>query len=77
MQWITRDRPTIDRIACPWLIARFIEEDPDFLCVPVGEVLEVAATTGATPYDIPGVELGHHGDQCSLGVDSDLASAAN
>lgn len=66
MQWITRERPKIDRIACPWLIARFIDEDPDFLYVPIDEVMKVAAKTGATPYDVPGVELGHHGDQCSF-----------
>lgn len=66
MQWITRERPKIDRIACPWLIARFIDEDPDFLYVPVDEVMKVAAKTGATPYDVPGVELGHHGEQCSF-----------
>ena len=66
MQWITRERPKIDRIACPWLIARFIDEDPDFLYVPSDEVMDVAAETGATPFDVPGVELGHHGDQCSF-----------
>ena len=66
MQWITRERPKIDRIACPWLIARFIDEDPDFLYVPRDEVMDVAAETGATPYDVPGVELGHHGEQCSF-----------
>jgi hypothetical protein len=66
MKWITRERPKIDRIACPWLIARFIDEAPEFLYVPGGEVLKVAAETGATPYDIPGVEYGHHGDRCSF-----------
>lgn len=66
MQWITRERPKIDRIACPWLIARFIDEDPDFLYVPIDEVMVVAGRTGATAYDVPGVELGHHGDQCSF-----------
>lgn len=66
MQWITRERPKIDRIACPWLIARFIDDDPDFLYVSGDEVLQVAASTGATPYDVPGVELGHHGDRCSF-----------
>lgn len=62
MQWITRERPKIDRIACPWLIARFIDEDPDFLYAPIDEVMEVAARTGATPDDVPDVKLGHHGD---------------
>jgi hypothetical protein len=66
MQWITRERPKIDRIACPWLVARFVDENPEFLYVPGGEVLNVAAETGAIPYDVPGVELGHHGDRCSF-----------
>ncbi|MDP2832361.1 MAG: chromate resistance protein [Pseudomonadota bacterium] len=66
MKWVTRERPKIDRIACPWLIARFIDETPEFLYVPGGEVMKVAAATGATPYDVPGVEYGHHGDQCSF-----------
>jgi len=66
MKWITRERPKIDRIACPWLIARFIDDSPEFLYVPAGDVLRVAAETGATPYDIPGVEYGHHGDRCSF-----------
>ena len=66
MKWITREHPKIDRIACPWLIARFIDSTPEFLYVPAGEVIKVAAATGATPYDIAGVELGHHGDQCSF-----------
>lgn len=48
------------------MIARFIDEDPDFLYVPIDEVMEIAARTGATPYDVPGVELGHHGDRCSF-----------
>ena len=66
MKWITRERPKIDRIACPWLIARFIDKAPEFLYVPGAEVMRVAAETGAIPYDVPGVELGHHGDQCSF-----------
>ena len=66
MKWITRERPKIDRIACPWLIARFIDDSPEFLYVPGGEVMQVADETGATPYDVPGVELGHHGDRCSF-----------
>ena len=59
MKWITRERPKIDRIACPWLIARFIDKEPTFLYVPNKQVLETAETTGAIPYDIPGVELTH------------------
>ncbi len=66
MKWITRERPKIDRIACPWLIARFIDTAPEFLYVPGAEVMRIAQETGATPYDVSGVELGHHGDQCSF-----------
>jgi len=66
MKWITRERPKIDRIACPWLIARFIDPAPEFLYVPGDEVMRMAAETGAIPYDLPGVELGHHGDECSF-----------
>lgn len=66
MKWITRERPKIDRIACPWLIARFIEADPEFLYVPAHDVLRIAEETGAVPYDIPGVELSHVGALCSF-----------
>ena len=66
MKWVTRERPKIDRIACPWLIQRFIEEDPEFLYVPSDRVLAVANETGAIPYDIPGVELSHVGELCSF-----------
>ena len=66
MKWITRERPKIDRIACPWLIARFIDERPEFLYVPAREVLSTAEHTGAIPYDVPGVELSHVGEHCSF-----------
>ena len=66
MKWITRERPKIDRIACPWLVARFIDQDPEFLYVPSGDVLSVANKTDAIPYDIPGVELTHDGELCSF-----------
>jgi hypothetical protein len=66
MKWVTRERPKIDRIACPWLIERFIDKEPEFLYVPKTEVLEVAEKTGAIPYDIPGVELSHVGEHCSF-----------
>ena len=66
MKWVTRERPKIDRIACPWLIARFIDAQPEFLYVPGNRVLAVAEATGAVPYDIPGAELGHVGDLCSF-----------
>ncbi len=66
MKWVTRERPKIDRIACPWLIARFIDKTAEFLYVPGDRVMKVAAETGATPYDVPGVELGHVGELCSF-----------
>jgi hypothetical protein len=66
MKWITRERPKIDRIACPWLIRRFIDPDAEFLFVPASDVLRVAGETGATPYDIPGVEMTHVGELCSF-----------
>ena len=66
MKWITRERPKIDRIACPWLIQRFIDTEAEFLYVPSSDVQRVAAQTGATPYDIPGVEMTHVGELCSF-----------
>lgn len=66
MKWVTRERPVIDRIACPWLIARFIDKEPEFLFVAPDQVKSVAAQTGATPYDVPGVEYTHVGDGCSF-----------
>ena len=66
MTWVTRERPKIDRIACPWLIARFIDPAAEFLYVPADQVLKVAEGSGATPYDIPGVEYGHVGELCSF-----------
>jgi len=66
MRWVTRERARVDRIACPWLIARFIDKDPTFLFVPVDQVMAVAERQGAIPYDVPGVELGHVGDACSF-----------
>jgi len=66
MKWITRERPKIDRIACPWLIARFIDKEPEFLYVPASRVLEMAEKAGAVPYDIPGVEMTHVADLCSF-----------
>jgi len=66
MKWVTRDRPKIDRIACPWLILRFIDAQAEFLYVPAAQVLAVAQQTGATPYDIPGVEMSHVGPLCSF-----------
>ncbi len=66
MKWITRERPKIDRVACPWLIARFIDQTPEFLFVPPGQVAERARETGATPFDVEGVELSHDGPRCSF-----------
>ena len=66
MKWVTRERPKVDRIACPWLIVRFIDEAPEFLYVPAGRVQQVASETGAIPYDVPGAELGHVGELCSF-----------
>ena len=66
MKWVTRERPKIDRIACPWLIARFIDPRPEFLYVPASDVQRIADETGATAYDIPGVEMGHVGEFCSF-----------
>ncbi|WP_321947848.1 chromate resistance protein ChrB domain-containing protein [Paraburkholderia sp. J10-1] len=66
MKWITRERPKIDRIACPWLVQRFIDKSPEFLFVPTDQVLAVAEREGAIPYDIPGVKLTHVGELCSF-----------
>ena len=65
-RWVTRERPKIDRIACPWLISRFINRQAEFLYVPADQVVTVAKTEGATPYDIKGVDFGHVGDRCSF-----------
>jgi len=66
MKWVTRERPKIDRIACPWLIARFIDKEPEFLYVPADRVVAMAERTGAVPYDIPGVKFTHVGEKCSF-----------
>ena len=66
MKWITRERARVDRIACPWLITRFIDPKPELLFVPAKEVRSVAERAGAIPYDIPDVELGHRGPRCSF-----------
>src|SRR5262245_28820133 len=66
MKWITRERARVDRIACPWLISRFIDPAPEFVFVPAREVLAEAKRQGAIPYDIPDVELGHRGPLCSF-----------
>ena len=66
MKWVTRGRPKIDRLACPWLVRRFIDLDGEFLFVPPPEVLRVAQAQGAIPFDVPGVELTHDGPACSF-----------
>jgi rhodanese-related sulfurtransferase len=65
-KWVTRERPKIDRIACPWLISRFIDPEAEFIYVPAVQVLPVASETGATPYDIDGVAFTHEGERCSF-----------
>jgi rhodanese-related sulfurtransferase len=65
-RWVTRERPKIDRIACPWLIARFVDPDAEFLYAPQKQVLEVAREKLATPYDVPDVHFTHDGDLCSF-----------
>lgn len=66
MKWITRERPKIDRVACPWLINRFIDPKPEFIFVPAADVMTFAKETGATPFDVEGVELSHDGTRCSF-----------
>jgi AraC-like DNA-binding protein len=65
-KWITRERPKIDRIACPWLIKRFIDKEAEIIYVPFGEVGKKAGQLGAIPFDIPGVEFTHYNDQCTF-----------
>jgi len=66
MKWVTRARPKIDRVACPWLIQRFVDPRVEFIYVPPEQVMAVAKQEGATPFDVPEVELGHHGAECSF-----------
>jgi len=66
MKWITRERVKVDRVACPWLIRRFIDPDAEFLFVPADRVLEITRQQNATPYDVSGAELGHHNGKCSF-----------
>ena len=66
MKWITRERVKVDRVACPWLIKKFVDPAAEFLFVPPEQVLSVAERIGAIPYDVPGVELGHHDGKCSF-----------
>jgi len=66
MKWITRERVKVDRVACPWLIKKFVDKDAEFLFVPGDKVMSEAKRLGATPYDVKDVELGHHGQECSF-----------
>ena len=66
MKWVTREHVKVDRVACPWLIKKFVDPGAEFLFVPKELVLETANREGAIPYDVLGVELGHHGKECSF-----------
>ena len=66
MKWVTRARPKVDRVACPWLIKRFVDPQAEFLYVPTDQVMEVAKREGAIPFDVSNVELGHDGPKCTF-----------
>ena len=66
MKWVTRERVKVDRVACPWLIKKFVDPEAEFLFVPPDQVQAVAEREGATPFDVPNVELGHHDGKCSF-----------
>ena len=66
MKWVTRENVHVDRVACPWLIRKFVDRDAKFLFVPADQVMAVVEREGATPFDVKGVELGHHGKECSF-----------
>jgi len=66
MKWITRERVKVDRVACPWLIKKYVDKDAEFFFVPADKVSEEAKRLNAIPYDVKGVELGHHGKECSF-----------
>jgi hypothetical protein len=66
MKWITRERVKVDRVACPWLIKKFVDHEAEFVFVPADQVMEEAKRLGAVPYDVKDVELGHHGKECSF-----------
>jgi hypothetical protein len=82
MRWITREKVKVDRVACPWLLKKFVDPEAEFFFVPREAVMSEAARLGATPFDVPDVELGHHGKKCSFeailekyGLDRDPALA--
>ncbi len=66
MKWITREKVKVDRVACPWLIKKFVDKDAEFFFVPADKVQAEALRLGAIPFDVPGAELGHHGRECSF-----------
>ena len=66
MKWITREHVKVDRVACPWLIKKFVDQEAEFYFVPAARVMSEAERLGATPFDVKGVELGHHGKECSF-----------
>jgi hypothetical protein len=66
MKWITRERVKVDRVACPWLIKKFVDKDAEFIFAPSDTLMSEAKRLGAIPYDVKGVELGHHGKECSF-----------
>ena len=66
MKWITRERVKVDRVACPWLITKFVDKEAEFIFVPADKVTSESERLGAIPYDVPNVELGHHGQECSF-----------
>ena len=66
MKWITREKVKVDRVACPWLIKKFVDKSAEFLFVPADKVMDEAKRQNATPYDVKDVELGHHGKECSF-----------
>lgn len=66
MKWITREKVKVDRVACPWLIKKFVDQDAEFIFVPTDKVMEMAEREKAIPFDVPGVELGHHEGKCSF-----------
>lgn len=66
MKWVTREKAKVDRVACPWLIRKFVDPKSEFLFVPADQVMPVAQRDGAIPFDVPNVEFGHHGQECSL-----------
>src|ERR1044071_6656979 len=66
MKWITREKVKVDRVACPWLIKKFVDSDAEFLFVPADQVMAIAEREGAIHYDVKDVELGHHGKECSF-----------